>query len=89
MADWKQTATIHQTAERCKAEGLGVTEWALRGWVKSGQLRHVKAGKKALIYWDNLISFLESGEESGGKPVLYGSITPIPERFPLQRTVSK
>lgn len=84
MADWKQTATIHQTAERCKAEGLGVSEWALRGWCHEGKLRHVTAGKKTLIYWPNLIAFLENGEES--KPT-FGTIRPIPEKLPVKKAV--
>lgn len=84
MADWKQTDTIHRTAERCKAEGIGVAEWTLREWCREGKLRHVMAGKKTLIYWPNLIAFLENGEESGGAPAPYGTITPIPEKLPVK-----
>ncbi len=86
MADWKQTATITKTAERCKAEGLGVTEWAIRAWCREGKLRHVMAGKKALIYWPNLIAFLEGGEEDR-ETAPYGTITPIPEKLPAREAV--
>lgn len=51
-------ATISKTAERAKAESLGVSEMALRRWVKSGQLPAVYAGNRALIFWPTLISFL-------------------------------
>lgn len=90
MSGWKQTATIRETAARCKAEGLGVSEWALRGWVRTGKIKYVMAGNKALIYWKNLLTFLESGETTGtscdSPGALYGNITQIPEKLPLKPT---
>ena len=50
--------TIPATLERAKAEGLPVTEYALRAWVKSGALPVRRIGRKALIYFPNLRSFL-------------------------------
>lgn len=71
--------TIPATLERARAEGLPVTEYSLRAWIKSGALPVRRIGRKSLVYWPNLRSFLacdEGGdiplqtEESGG----YGTI---------------
>lgn len=61
MAEYTQTATIPKTAQRCKDENLGITAWNLREWCKSGALKHIRCGTKFLIYWPNLIAFLEEG----------------------------
>ena len=59
MAD---VATINETLERARAEGITLTETALRRWVKNGQIPAVYAGKKALIFWPNLVKFVCGGE---------------------------
>ncbi len=56
---YTQVATIPKTAERCRAEGLGVSAHQLRAWCKSGKLKHIQEGRIALIYWPNLLQFLE------------------------------
>lgn len=54
----KEVATIRNTARRAKAEGLGVTETALRRWCKTGQLQHTTAGNRTYISWTVLLRFL-------------------------------
>ena len=56
--------SINRAVTRGKAEGLPVTETALRRWVKTGEVRAVYAGKKALIYWPNLIQFLTGDSQT-------------------------
>ena len=65
--------SIHQTAERCKAEGIPLPEKAIRRFVKDGSLPAIQTGAKALIYFPNVIHFIKQGtplepvqEESGG-----------------------
>lgn len=58
-------ATINQTLARAKAENMYIPETALRRWVKTGQVPAVYAGKKALIYWPNLMNFLQGGGNNG------------------------
>lgn len=60
--------TISAAIERARAEGLPITEYSLRAWIKSGALpvRHI--GRKALIYWPNLRSFLAC-DEGGDIPL--------------------
>lgn len=79
MSDWKQTATITKTAERCKAEGIGLSYHQLWSLCKQGRLKNIPMGRSRLIYWPNLIAFLEGGEGSGAPD---GTITPIPEKLP-------
>lgn len=60
---YTDVATINKTIERAKETQLGITETALRRWVKDGCIPAVYVGNKALIYWPTLIAFL-SGERS-------------------------
>ena len=59
MAD---VATINETLERARAEGIPLPETALRRWVNNGQIPAVYAGKKALIFWPNLVKLVCGGE---------------------------
>lgn len=58
MAD---VATINETLKRARAEGIPLPETALRRWVKSGEIPAVYSGKKALIYWPNIVKFVCGG----------------------------
>lgn len=59
MAD---VLTINEALKRAQAEGIPLLETALRRWVKNGQIPAVYAGKKALIFWPNLVKFVCGGE---------------------------
>lgn len=71
---YTQVATIPKTAERCRAEGLGVSAHQLRAWCKSGKLQHIQEGRIALIYWPNLLRFLEG---HGMEQVTPASVTSL------------
>ena len=60
--------TISAAIERARTEGLPVTEYSLRAWIKSGALPVRRIGRKALIYWPNLRSFLAC-DEGGDIPL--------------------
>jgi excisionase family DNA binding protein len=51
--------TVAETAKRAK-----VSEFAVRGWCRNGDIHHVKAGRKILISWVSVVKFL-SGESAG------------------------
>lgn len=55
---YSSIATINQTLKRAKEEGMDISETALRRWVKDGTLHATFAGRKALIYWPNLVKLL-------------------------------
>lgn len=56
--------TVPATIKRAHIEGLPVTEYSIRAWIKSGALPVRRIGRKSLIYWPNLLSFLTC--EQGG-----------------------
>lgn len=51
--------TIREAVQRAKTEGLPVAEYSLRRWIKTGAIPARKVGSKALIYYPNLVSFLQ------------------------------
>ncbi|MBR2132560.1 MAG: hypothetical protein IJ955_08535 [Oscillospiraceae bacterium] len=53
-----KVGTIRQIHRRLVQEGYGVSEYALRQWVKMGELPAVYAGNKALISYDNVLTLL-------------------------------
>lgn len=56
--------TIREAVQRSKADGLPVSEYTLRQWVKSGAIPVRKVGQKVLLYYPNLIKYLQC---EGGK----------------------
>ena len=58
MDNYNDLATIPKTLERAKAEGLCIGEAALRRWVKTGAIRAVHSGNRALIFYPALKEFL-------------------------------
>ena len=61
MAD---VLTIREAAARARAEGLPVSEYTLRGWIKTGVVPVRHAGCKQLVYYPNLERYLRC--EDGG-----------------------
>ena len=43
--------TIPETLERARSEGLPVSEYSLRRWIKTGAIPSRNAGRKALVYY--------------------------------------
>ncbi len=61
MAD---VLTIREAAARAKAEGLPVSEYTLRRWIKTGAVPARNAGNKMLLFYPNLVRYLQC--EDGG-----------------------
>ncbi len=55
------TGTIRQTVARLHREGMNVTENSLRVWVRTGVLPAAFCGKKAYIYYPNVLKLLTEG----------------------------
>lgn len=74
--------TVREAVRRCRAEGLPVTEYALRGWIKSGAIPCRKIGNKALLFFPNVVGFLkcEAGVDNPPVPVVTGGIRRVDER---------
>lgn len=73
MAD---VLTIREAVARAKAEGIPVSETALRRWIKSGAVPVRKAGNKQLLYFPNLEKYLrcEDGGDNRSATVVAGGI---------------
>lgn len=56
--------TIREAVQRAKAEGLPVSEYSLRAWVKEGVIPVRKVGQKALLFYPHLVRYLQC--EDGG-----------------------
>lgn len=56
--------TIRKTVERCRDEGIPLPEKALRRLVKNGDIPAIKSGNKSLLYFPNVLKFIECGNNS-------------------------
>jgi len=59
-----EVATIRETVKRLKSDGLPVSEYTLRRWVRTGVIPSVSCGAKALLYYPNILSFIQNGNHS-------------------------
>lgn len=51
--------TVAEAVERAKNDGYPISAYLLRRWIKTGAVPVRMAGRKILIFYPNLISFLE------------------------------
>lgn len=66
MAD---VLTIRAAVARAKEDGLPVSEYTLRGWIKAGRVPVVYAGTRALVYYPNIVKYLQTGDPVQTSPV--------------------
>ena len=59
MAD---VLTIRAAVARAKEDGLPVSEYTLRGWIKAGRVPVVYAGTRALVYYPNILQYIKTGD---------------------------
>jgi hypothetical protein len=59
--------TIREAVVRAKADGLPVSEYSLRAWIKTGAIPVRKVGQKSLLFYPHLERFLKC--EDGGDNV--------------------
>lgn len=60
--------TIREAVQRTKSDGMPVSEYTLRCWVKSGKIPVRRVGAKVLIFYPNLVSYLRCESGSGDQP---------------------
>lgn len=61
--------TIREAIARAKAEGIPVSETALRRWVKTGAVPVRRAGNKQLLFYPNLVRYLQCEDGGDNQPV--------------------
>ncbi len=55
--------TIRETVKRAKAEELPISEYTLRLWIKNGVIPVRRVGQKVLIFYPNLVRYLQCADE--------------------------
>ena len=61
--------TIKDAVQRAKEEGLPISEFSLRRWIKTGAVPVRKAGSKMLLYYPNLVDFLTCANGGDIRPL--------------------
>lgn len=51
--------TVREAVQRAKAEGLPISEYTLRQWIRTGAIPVRNVGKKVLIFYPNLIRYIQ------------------------------
>ena len=71
--------TIRQAVERSKADGLPVTEYSIRRWVRTGAIPVRTVGSKVLLFYPNLLKFLrcEDGADNAPTVCTVNGIRPV------------
>ena len=60
--------TIREAVQRSKADGMPVSEYTLRRWIKSGAIPVRKVGQKVLLYYPNLVRYLQCEDGKDNQP---------------------
>ncbi len=60
--------TIRQAVDRARQEGIPVSEYTLRRWVKTGAVPVRVAGSKQLLYYPNLVRYLQCVDGCDNQP---------------------
>lgn len=60
--------TIREAVQRAKADGLPISEYTLRQWVRTGAIQTRKVGQKVLLYYPNLVRYLQCEDGCDNKP---------------------
>ena len=69
--------TVREAVQRAKAEGLPVTEYTLRRWIKTGAIPVRTVGSKALLFYPNLTAFLRCDSGADNAPATFGTVNGI------------
>ena len=60
--------TIREAVRRAKAEGLPISEYTLRLWIKTGAIPVRWVGQKALLFYPNLVRYLQCEDSADNTP---------------------
>lgn len=68
----RDVLTIREAVQRSRVEGMPISEYTLRRWVKTGVIPTRQAGTKTLIYFPRLVEFLTCADSCDNAPATLG-----------------
>ena len=60
--------TIREAVQRAKGDGMPISEYTLRHWVRTGAIPTRKVGQKSLLFYPNLVKFLQCEDGADNTP---------------------
>ena len=72
-----EVVTIRQAVQRARDDDMPVSEYTLRQWIKSGAIPVRKVGQKALLFYPNLIRYLQCENSEPTPPTTVETIPGI------------
>lgn len=60
--------TVREAVKRAKQDGFPVSEYTLRQWIRTGAIPVRKAGTKMLLFYPNLVRYLQCEDGGDNKP---------------------
>ena len=73
----RNIVTIREAIQRARADNMPVSEYTLRQWVKSGAIPVRKVGQKVLLYYPNLVRYLQCEDGKDNQPAAVAEIPGI------------
>lgn len=69
--------TIREAVQRARADGMPISEYSLRHWIKTGAVPARKVGQKALLFYPNLVRYLQCEDGCDNKPDTIAAVSGI------------
>lgn len=63
-----QNMTTRETVARLREDGYRISEYALRSWIRTGAIPARQIGKKSLLYYPNVLAFLQCSDGQDNVP---------------------
>ena len=60
--------TIREAVQRAKSDGMLISEYTLRHWVRIGAIPARKVGQKVLLFYPNLVKYLQCEDGCDNSP---------------------
>lgn len=60
--------TIREAVQRAKSDGMPISEYTLRRWVRIGAIPARKVGQKVLLFYPNLVRYLQCEDGCDNAP---------------------
>lgn len=69
--------TVREAVRRAKQDGFPVSEYSLRHWIRTGAIPVRRTGRKILIFYPNLVRYLQCEDGGDNKPATVAGFSKI------------